>query len=502
MRERVVRGLAGGLLYEIASVVLSTVAMVVLVRLLTPADYGQAAAAAGIIAMIGAFRGAMFAEHAIQHAKDKEPDWDAYFALTGGVQIVLFGAALAAAVACRASESLAPLAPLLAAGAVGFLVDWPAQVVSVKLRRELRIDRLKLLSGLSLLVRLSSSVTLAWLGFGALALVIGNNVLSAVPVAAELMRRGGWHLGRGSLRIPPRAIRVPILHFGVQQIALGFVRSLRAGIEGLVVTHVLGASALGLINRAQALYQTTAGRVGMVMVESLYPLLPREQADARRYAERATRFVEVALVLLVPGAVFVALEGRMLSRLLYGPAWTPADSLLAPAALAVAGAALVSVTGRVLMGAGRMPAAVRVETASAAAAGASLILIWVTPSATSYLWLLAAVQIVSAAAALMAASRHLTPQWRTFGLWPALGASLVGAASLHVARPWMPSGGIGGVTASALLFGVPAAAVVVIAAKPLMREVLLAFRIRPRRVESARLAPVDEGATRTVHVTE
>lgn len=494
LRARIVRGLAGGLLYEALAVVLSMAAMVVLVRLLTPSDYGQAAAAAGILGLIGAFRGAMFAEHAIQHAGEADPDWDACFAIAGIVQAGLAALTVAVAFGVRAVEALAPLSPLLMVGALGFIVDWPAQIASVKLRRELRFERLKFLMGASLVLRLSCAVLLAWIGWGAMALVISGNVLTALPLAGGLFVAGGWRPRRSSFALPAAAQRAAIVQFGRQQIALGLVGSLRAAVDAVVLTNTVGAVGLGLVNRAQALYQTTVGRLGLVFVETIYPTLPREKDDVSRFAVRASRFVEGALILSIPGAVFVALEGRALSRLLYGPEWEAADPLIAPAAFAVAGAALVSAGGRVLMGVGRVRHAVRLEAAAAAAAMASLVVAWTTAAAAPYVWTLAAVQAVCAGLGLAEASPHLASDWRRTGLRAALAASVSGALGVLAVREWGALEGVWGVTTSALVFGALAGVVLTVTARPLrqeIREMGCALEIRRRSASPARLTPIE-----------
>lgn len=470
-RARVVRGLVSGLLHEVVVVILSFAAMIVLVRLLTPAEYGQAAVAIGVTGFIGAFRGAMFVEHALQHAKDEEPDWDTYFALVGVIQMTLFGGALAVSFAAQAFEAFAPIAPLLFVAAFGFLIEWPAQVGSVKLRRELRFDRLKLISSITVLLKLTSMVLLAWLGFGAMALVISGNVVSAVPMSLSFLLVERWR-PRGRWMVVPEATTIrPIFRFGSQQIAMGLAQSLRTAAESVVLTKMFGTATFGLINRAHGLYQSTVGRLSLVFVDTAYPLLPMERTDNKRYAHRASRFIEAALVLSIPGAAFIAIEGTAVSRLLYGDKWIAADPFLAPAAIAVAATGLVSAAGCVVMGMGHMRSTVIVETG--AAIGGLLALIGaVLSGATEYLWGLAGTQILAALVAFKLAAPFLDSDWRRRGLWPAAIAATAGSAGVVGLRWGLGLEGVSALVVAAIAFGSLAALVLAVTARPLVREVL------------------------------
>jgi O-antigen/teichoic acid export membrane protein len=471
VRARLVRGLVTGLLHEAVVVVLSFVTMIALVRLLTPAEFGQAAAVVGVLGFIGAFRGAMFVEHALQHGQDDQPDWDRYVAVVGLVQIGLCGVTLLVSLAFELSVTFSAMSPLLQVAALGVLLDWPAQVASVKLRRDLRFDRLKLIASISTLLRVTSAVALAWLGFGAMALVISANVLAAAPLACSFLFVERWR-PRGSWLFIPRVEDMrPMLRFGVQQIGVALLVSLRTAAESLVLTAHYGAARFGLINRAHALYQSTIGRVGIVFVDTAYPLLPLEKGDARRYAQRASRFLQAALVLSVPGAVFIALEGATVSRVLYGQKWLAANPYLAAAAVAVAATNVVSTSSRIVMGVGRMRRMLIVEMCASIGGLAALMTANVSDPAT-YLWTLAMSQVVAAGLALSLAAPFLERDWMQQALWPAIAASVAGACAVVTVRNCMPVNGVLELPVVACVFASVGLTVLAVTAPALVAEVI------------------------------
>jgi O-antigen/teichoic acid export membrane protein len=485
-RTRLVRGLVGGVAHEAMAVVLGLGAMLVLVRLIPPAEYGRAAAALGILAFISAFRSGNVVEHGLQLGKEEEPDWSTYFALGAVAQGTLFVVAWLVSFACTAVESLAPVAPLIQIASAGLLLDWPAQLAAVKLRREMRLERLKVIATISVACNLGVSVVLAWYGFGAAALVLGGNVVAAVPLAVDLLLVQRWRPSAEWWRPGDVSRLRPSLSFGARQLTVSLMHGGRALAESLVLSATVGLGAFGLWNRAQALFQSTFGRLTGVFAESAYPLLPLERNDAVRYAHRATRYFQAVLVLTVPGAVFVGLEGPRLSRLLYGPTWVAADPLLWPATLAVACAAITAAASRVLMGAGLLRQMTAVQLLATSVGTAALVVAFASGDATSYAWAVAAAHACGAAAATWRARGLLDAGWLSTGPWPAVAVAGGGAAALHGYALIGRLDGFPGLLLSVVIYALVGASVLSLTARPLLAE----LRLWPSALRS-RGAPAD-----------
>ena len=471
------RGLVSGLLHEAFIVVVSFGAMLVLVRLLTPHDYGQAAAVSGMLALARAFSGAMFVEHALQHGKETEPDWDRYFAVVGLVQLALFAITNAIAFVLTATAAMTSVAPLLHIASLGLLLDWPAQVASVKLRRELRFERLKLISVAAVVVHLSSSIILASLGFGAMSLIIGANVLSAVPMGFMFLVVDRWRPRHQWLFVPRIDDCRAMLSFGMQQVAGSILQSIRSAAESVVLTKTFGVATFGLVNRALALYQSTIGRLSLLFLTTAYPVLPMESADAQRYARRASRFIEAALILGIPGAVFIVLEGAQVSRVLYGGKWTEANPLLAPAAISLAAATLTSAASSVLLGIGRVRQSVAIEALVPASGLLALLATAVTDAPINYLWTVAVLQVISAIVGFIAAAPLMERDWMVRGLWPAAAVSVAGIIAVLALQSTFALEGALGLVLASITYAGAGVAVLALTAKTVVIEVLRTHRM-------------------------
>src|SRR3954447_16162323 len=65
-RSAIVSGLTWGVLFQAFEVAVSFAAMLVLVRVLPPVDYGRAAATAGVVGLLGILNAHLFIGHALQ----------------------------------------------------------------------------------------------------------------------------------------------------------------------------------------------------------------------------------------------------------------------------------------------------------------------------------------------------------------------------------------------------------------------------------------------------
>ena len=194
-RRLLIQGLTWSAIFQVFDVVFSFASMLVLVRIIPPGDYGRVAAVVGVLGFVNLFNANLFYQHALQLPEHDEPDWDLHW--TWGFYIQLAQASFCHALAglCWFVQSYRPIAPLLHIAAFGVLLDWPNSFGATMLRRQLDLRRLRIVAGTGMTVRLVTIVVLALAGFGAYAIVIGNNVVTALPFALDLLFVRGWQPG-------------------------------------------------------------------------------------------------------------------------------------------------------------------------------------------------------------------------------------------------------------------------------------------------------------------
>ncbi len=249
--NRVARGLAWGTAHQLVEVALAFLAMLALVRIIPPEEYGRWSALLGILAVLNALGFAGFAAQALQVAEAEEPDWSLHYSVGLYIQGSLMLACHALGALCWFSAAYRPIAPLLHLAAFGLLLDWPAQLRAVMLRREMDFRRLKILMTCSTLLKLATTLVLGVAGAGAYALVLGANVVTALPLAVDLLAVRRWRPRRGWWHWPDWAAYGKARRFGLQQLGSGILGSLRGGLEAAVLPHALGYGPMGLLDRAR-----------------------------------------------------------------------------------------------------------------------------------------------------------------------------------------------------------------------------------------------------------
>lgn len=430
-RHLLIQGITWSAAFQVLDVILSFGSMLILVRIIAPGDYGRAATVVGILGFVNLFGAQLFFEHALQLPGHEEPDWNLHWTVGFYVQSALALLCFGLGALCWVAPGYRPVAPLIQIAAIGILVDWPNRLGATMLRRQLQLRRLRIVAAIGTVGRLLIMIGIAAAGGGAYAIVIGNNVASALPFAVDLLIVRAWRPKPGWWRWPSWRLYSPSARFGFQRLGSNLIAGMSGALGAAVLPVPLGYAAIGLLNRAEALYGTTLGRIEAVLMEVVYPFLPRERENLERYAVHATTFLQVMLVIAIPGALFIGQQGPTLSRVLYGTKWVAMDPLIWPSALVGLAVSVMGTTACVMMAAGQVRRCVELDGIAAAAAVPALVGAWVTQQPTTYAWALAVGQLGAAGMSLWRASPLLRRDWPGTALLP---PAVVGAVTLVLGR--------------------------------------------------------------------
>ena len=428
----VMRALAWNSAFRVFETAISFAAMLVLVRIIAPAEYGRYGAVLGIITLLNGLGFGSFVGHALQLGDDAEPDWRLHWSAGLYIQTGAMLTAHTVAFACWFAADYRPIAPLLHIAAFGLVLDWPAQLNAVMLRRAMDFRRLKVILACSLALKLSLTVGLAWLGAGAYALVVGANVASAVPLALDLLVIQRWRPTGAWWRWPNWSRYDAALRFGGQQSASAMLSGARRALESVVFPATFGYVAIGLLGRAQALFGMTIGRGTEVLVECVYPLMPRAAADRAAFVRLATLFAQTVCWFAIPVAAYMAWEGRAISRLLYGRTWIDADPLIVPAVVAGLAGIVIVIAYDVLLAANRLRLCFTLDAATTVSASSVVLVTVVGGDLATYAWALAAVQVLTAILSGRLASPFLSAGWARLVLLPPAVCSVIALTAAAV----------------------------------------------------------------------
>jgi len=123
----------------------------------------------------------------------------------------------------------------------------------------------------------------------------------------------------------------------------------RQAVEQMTLAGFYDFAVLGVFTRSLGLATMTTGRIGAVIVSSLYPVITRAERGSDRFRRIAGLVLRGVAWLTIPTAIFLALAAPDVVGLLYGTKWTGVIPLLPLAATQVALSGLAATAYELLL---------------------------------------------------------------------------------------------------------------------------------------------------------
>lgn len=313
------RGALWGVVAQVTQQVLSVAATMILARLLTPADFGVVTASVTVLQFVQLALALGWGAAIVRRREVDDAYLSTIFWVVTGMGTALGLAVVAAAPLLADLVGISSAAPYLA---VLGLSCAPAAALVVPhsiLQRRLQLQATHIASIFSFAVYALVQVTLALLGVGAWAVIVGMVVQSFVQLAA-LCTAARW--------VPRPVLRRKLIGEDFRLAGgLLFNNGLTYGVRNVdyvVVGRVLGAAALGSYYVAYVLPQILRLRVTWAAGSVVFPILARSQSDSQR-----TQQVYVQAHLLLAWIGFPAMAGlavlaEPVVRVFFGPQWSAA----------------------------------------------------------------------------------------------------------------------------------------------------------------------------------
>ena len=330
--------------------------IVVLARLIVPAEFGRYAIALiaqeAVYLIVAAGLGAALVQRKTLRREHLQ---------TGMALALLTGIALAALTVVGASLIVTPVFGARTALFVRLmaplsLVCALSTVPSATLQRRMAFRRLSEIEVLSTVARVTVCIALALAGFGGEALVLG--VLAGSVAAACI----AWISAPPPLPRLNRAAARELLSFGLP-VSLASVSWIGfSNVDYAIIGARLGALQTGFYFRAYTLAVEYQSKVAVVMTQVGFPVLARTHSAAelnRLYRQ----MVRLLTIMLFPLLVLLAIAAPVIVPFVFGPRWAPA--VVPVQILAVGGAStlVINAVGTVLMATGRARALLGYGTA-------------------------------------------------------------------------------------------------------------------------------------------
>jgi len=306
-----------------ATALLKVLVLVVLTRLLTPADFGLVSAALVVIAFSLNFSQLGLGPALIQRPGLEPRHVSSAFYASIGLGLLVGAIIWVAAPLIAQFFRMEHLTPVVRGLALVFPIVGLATVPESLLQRDLRFRALANRDVVAYGVGYGViGVGMALLGWGVWALVMAQ--VSQVLVRTIILMRLSPTL------VPARPTWrsfVELMDYGVGQSMSRVGVILANQVDNLVVGRWLGAVRLGEYSRAYQLMSVPTGLLGDVLDKVLFPTMARVQDDPRRLSAAFLQGTGLLALVTLPVGVVAAIVAPELVAVAFGPRWA---GLVAP----------------------------------------------------------------------------------------------------------------------------------------------------------------------------
>ncbi|NLF05398.1 MAG: lipopolysaccharide biosynthesis protein [Actinomycetales bacterium] len=316
LAQRAARGTAATLLAQLARFVLQFGSVLVLARLLVPADFGIVAMVTAVIGIAEIFRDFGLSAAAIQAPElSREQRTNLFWANSVlGVACAFAAVALTPALVALYDEPrLGSVVPALAGV---FVLSGLNSQYRASLTRDMRFGALAASDVIAQAVGAAVAIGLAWAGAGLWALVAQQLVvaLTSLTVNAGNAR---WLPGRPVRGAPIRGF----MRYGSGFLGAQSLMYATSNIDAVVVGAAWGKVEIGLYSRAYQLLMVPLNQINAPLTRVALPVLSRIQEDTARLARYVGRAQLVVCYVTTLVLAVAAALAEPLVHVLFGPGW-------------------------------------------------------------------------------------------------------------------------------------------------------------------------------------
>lgn len=328
--SKTINGIGWGGLSTGVNVLFQLVFMAVMARLLDPVHFGLIAIANVMLRFLTYFAQLGVGPALIQKPELLDGDIRAALSVSLGISALCTAVAILAAPFIADYFAMPPLALVIQALSVNFLLGGLSAVSLSLLRREMRFKNIAIIESSAYVLGYGLvGITLAYFDFGVWALVgavLSQSTLSAALAYLFSRHEFGWRHKKHQ--------RDHFFKFGARYSVIGFIEFLSGSLDALIIGKIFGTAAAGIYGRASLLTNLPVQQPANIITRALFPVISR-LGEQRQIAS-------LQISMLVLGSYAFAISLGMIAAapdivsVLLGDKWLAAIPVVQLLALAVA----------------------------------------------------------------------------------------------------------------------------------------------------------------------
>ncbi|WP_309620759.1 lipopolysaccharide biosynthesis protein [Salinibacterium sp.] len=299
-----------------AARIFSFVTIIILTRLLSPADFGTVAAASTVLPFFYVLSDLGFAAYIVQVEKTNRRMLSTafWFSMSAGLVLCVVLFALAPLLGQLFGDT--DVISVMQVLSLWVLATAVGSVPMAIMRREMRFAAIAGQATIAALAAQVVAIIMAFSGFGVWALV-GQSLTAPVISTVLLWISVRWRPGFGFSRLD----FVSMASFGSQVLGVEFVAILRASGEAAVISSTLGLARFGYMNIAQRLVQMVQDLTGGAIVPVAQVAFAKIRDDVERLRGAYVRALRLTYAALSLPLTFVAVASPLIVPIVFGEGW-------------------------------------------------------------------------------------------------------------------------------------------------------------------------------------
>jgi len=299
--------------------VLAFIFGIVLARLLAPEDFGVLLTIQVFTGLAGFVAGGGMGQALVRTKEATKQDYDIVFTLQLIIGSLIYAGFFFAAPWFAKWYDTPLYTDLLRVSALSFIFRPFVNLPASMLYRHMRYKAQTVVGITSLLVSSSTSILMAWLGYGVWSLIWGG-IAGSLYNAAVLIPLARWRPGfsidfrRGS----------DIARYGLLVSANDIVDYLRGQVSIFILSRTLGPASVGLFNKGRSLAMMPHSFITVSVYHVLFRAMAAEQDNLDKCRYLFFRSIALVAVYATPFYIGLLWLAEPLIRGVYGEKWTGA----------------------------------------------------------------------------------------------------------------------------------------------------------------------------------
>jgi len=357
LKEKAIRGGFARVCAQTAFFALRIGALMILARLLDPKDFGLVGMVMAFTGVLTLFRDFGLSTATVQRAEVSDEQLSTLFWINilVGVVLTVWLSAMAPIVVRFYREPR--LFWVTIALSTGFIINAAGVQHSALLQRQMRFTALAVIQIIALVVSTAVGIGLALVGYGYWALVAMSVGLPLISTIAFWVATS-WIPGKPRTGVGVRSM----MHFGGGVTIIGVIVYIAYNLDKVLLGRFWGAEALGIYGRSFQIINIPTDNLNSAVGEVAFAALSRVQDDPIRLRNYFLKGYSLVLAMTVPMTCVIAIFPQDLIRVILGPKWNSAATILQCLAPTILIFAIINPLGWLLYALGMIKRSVQIAS--------------------------------------------------------------------------------------------------------------------------------------------